>query len=222
MTGDAEDMRARLRAVLPAQWFPDDAPVLDALLTGLGTTWSWLYGLVTFARRQTRLATASGLWLDMISSDLFGYKLARRSGEADDAFRTRIGKEIGRRRGTRAAVTAVLTDLTGRAPVVFEPARITDTGAWGAPGVCNAFAYDTVGGWGDLLIPFQVFVTAYRASEPGIAIVGGWGGPAGYGVGAIEYGSMALVTGPVTDADIYAGVASVVPVTGIAWTRISN
>ena len=57
----------------------------------------------------------------------------------------------------------------------------------------------------------------------GIATVFGWSTPAGgYGQGTIEYASLAMVQGQVTDADIYAAVADVLPVAAIGWTSIAN
>ena len=48
-------------------------------------------------------------------------------------------------------------------------------------------------------------------------------GPAGgYGEGTIEYASLEMVQGQVTDDDIYAAVADVLPVAAIGWTRITN
>lgn len=224
MTGDNQDMLYRLKAVLPARWFADSSPVLDGLLAGLVWAWQWLFGLVDFAREQTRIATASGTWLDIIAQDFFGVRLARRAGQLDDAFRRRIQLELLRERGTRAAIVAVLRDLTGRAPAIFEPARTTDTGGYGSlDGGGGGLGYGSVGGWGSLELPFQCFVTAYRPHGSGIAAVAGWGSLAGgYGQGAIEYASLAMVAGQVTDSDIYAAIAGVLPVSAIAWTQISN
>jgi hypothetical protein len=44
----------------------------------------------------------------------------------------------------------------------------------------------------------------------------------GYGCGAIEYASLDMVQGQVTDADIYAAVADVLPVAAVGWTKITN
>lgn len=226
MTGDQTDMVARLKAVLPLRWFSDTTPVLDAVLSGLAVVWSWTYDLVSFARQQTRIATAAGIWLDMIANDFFGARLSRRTGEADDAFRSRIQQEIARPRATRHAIVVALTELTSRTPVIFEPAQAGDTGGWGGiaggAALSNGLGYGTAGAWGSLAMPFQVFVTAFRAPEGGIAAVAGWGGPAGYGIGAIEYGDLTMVTGPVTDADLYAAVAAVMPAAATAWMQISN
>ncbi len=79
------------------------------------------------------------------------------------------------------------------------------------------------GGWGNLGLPFQCFITAYRPAGIGIADVAGWGEPVGgYGQGAIEYASLEMVQGQVTDADIYAAVAEVLPVATIGWTSITS
>jgi hypothetical protein len=218
MTGDADDMMQRLKALLPPRWFPDETPVLDGFLAGLANTAAWAYSLVQSAGLQTRLATASGAFLDMIAQDFFGARLARGVAQGDDAFRALIGRELLRERGTRPALIQVLTDLTGRVPVVFEPARPADTGSWNL-----AAGYGAAGAWGSLMLPFQCFVTAYRPAGLGIAVVNGWcQGAGGYGGGAIEYAALSMVEGQVTDADINAAIAGVMPVSSIAWTRIDN
>jgi hypothetical protein len=224
MTGDQQDMLARLRAVLPTRWFPDDAPVLDGLLTGLASGWSWAHDLLQYIKAQTRIGTASDIWLDIVAQDFFGHRLARRSGQNDDAFRHRIRRELLRERGTRGAVIAVLQDLTGRTPVVFEPALPSDTGGYAsAAGAGGGVGYGVAGGWGNLTLPFQAFITAYRPVGSGIAVVAGWGAPVGgYGRGVVEYASLEMVQGQVTDSDIYSAVADVLPVTGVGWTRITN
>jgi hypothetical protein len=224
MTGDQQDMLSRLRAVLPTGWFPDQAPVLDGLLNGLASAGSWAHGLLQCVKAQTRIATASDIWLDIIASDFFGSRVMRRNGQSDETFRSRIQRELFRERGTRGAIIAILTDLTGRAPMVFEPARPTDTGGYASIGGLGAgTAYGVAGGWGNLGLPFQCFITAYRPIGSGIASIAGWGGNLGsYGRGAIEYASLEMVQGQVTDSDIYAAVADVLPVATIGWTRITS
>ena len=138
--------------------------------------------------------------------------------EPDAAFRVRIQKELVRERNTRNAVVSVLTDLTGRTPEVFEPSRPADTGGYGI-----GSGYGLVGGWGSLALPYQCFVTAYRAHSSGIATVAGYGGPTGgYGTGAIEYASLSMIQGQIADSDIEAAITRVMPCSAIAWTRISN
>lgn len=218
MIGTAADMAQRLLALLPLRWFADSAPVLTALLAGLADGWAWLHAMLGYVRQQTRLATATDSFLDLISQDFFAATLPRRPGEADVAFRARIQREMFRPRGTRAALMAELTALTGRTPTIFEPARPADTGAWG-----TALGYGTAGGWGSLMLPFQCFVTAFRPRASGVPSVAGYGrGPGGYGHGAIQYAGQAAVRSQVTDAQIEAAIAGTAPVAVIAWSRIAN
>ncbi len=216
-TGDQNDMAARMQAVLPP-WFGAPSPILTALLTGIGAIWAFVYSLLTYVTLQTRIATATNIFLDMISLDFFGDNLPRNPGESDTAFRARIDQNILRPQATRAALSQTLIDLTGRPPIIFEPTRPEDTGSYNQGGA----GYGVAGGWGDLGLPFQCFVTAYRPQENGIANVAGWNGGGGYGVGPIEYADLALASLGISDATIDAAIAAVMPAASIAWTRISN
>lgn len=224
MRADIQDLVARLRSLLPNRWFPDEAPVLDSVLSGVAWCWSVLFELLDYAKAQARIATATDIWLDVIAGDCFGSRVIRRSGQTDDDFRRRIRAELLRERGTRAALESVLQDLIGRAPVIFEPANPADTGGYGGVGgTGGGLGYGAAGGWGNLCLPFQSFVTAYRPEGTGIGSVNGWGGFAGaYGAGACEYASLAMILGRVTDADINSAIAGVLPVSSICWTRISS
>src|SRR5579875_588026 len=180
-TGDAADMAARIRAVLPGSWFPVDAenastPILDGVLAGLGIAWAQVYRLLSYAKRQTRIATATDFFLDIIARDFFGSRLVRRVGEQDDVFRSRIQANLYSPRATRAAVSAAVADLTGYVPSIFEPAYSQDTGGYGTPvqGGGN-LAYGRSGGWGSLELPFQFFIEAYRPLANGLARVAGYG-----------------------------------------------
>lgn len=212
------EIAQRLRSLLPARWFADAAPVLDGLAAGICAGWAHVHGMIAYAASQTRIATATDGWLDRIAADYFAPRVRRRAREEDTRFSIRIRRELLRERGTRTAVSAVLTDLTGRVPTIIEPARVADTGAWNGPS-----GYGAAGAWGSFALPFQCFVTAFRPQGAGIAEVSGWNAPAGgWGGGRIEYASLAMIAGQVTDADIHAAIADVLPAATIAWTRISN
>ncbi len=118
-----------------------------------------------------------------------------------------------REHATRAAIVSIVQDLTGKVPVIFEPARVSDTGGYAT----NGLAYGNAGAWGSLNLPFQVFVTARRAQGVGIANIAGYGT-----AGPLARASLEAASGQVTDADIYAAIASVMPTSGRAWTRITN
>lgn len=211
MVGDQADFVDRLKAALPRSWFTGVAPVLDGVLAGLGAAWSGTYGLLRLAQAQARIGTASGSFLDLVAGDFFGTELARFSGEVDAVFRERLSRNILRVRGTRQSVVSALQDLTGRAPVVFEPACPADTGGYSM----SALAYGTAGAYGSLSLPFQCFVTAHRPVGLGIPLIGGYGSP-----GPLAYANLGWIAAEVTDADILKTIASVMPVGSIAWTRI--
>jgi len=117
-----------------------------------------------------------------------------------------------------------VVDLTGREPSIFEPALPSDTGAYGThPESRGGLAYGVAGGWGNLSLPFQCFVTAYRPHGTGIASVSGWCCPGGaYGQGAMEYANIELMEDLVSDAEILATIARTMPVAATAWTRLSD
>jgi hypothetical protein len=78
--------------------------VLVGLLSGLASSWSWAYQQLQYVKAQTRIATATDIWLDIIACDFFGNRLVRRVPQSDDAFRSRIRRELFRERGTRGAI----------------------------------------------------------------------------------------------------------------------
>jgi len=217
MTGDTQDVLARLTAVLPP-WFPDDNSIVNGVLAGFAAAAAGVYSLMAYAKLQTRITTATDGFLDLIAWDFFAGRLVRGNGEADAAFRGRILPEIIRERTTRAGMRQALIDLTGRAPWIFEPRRPADTGGYAMP--CNG--YGLAGGYGSVLLPYQAFIVAYRPSSSGIPLVNGYGDPAGgYGVGSQEYASIEDIVGEVTDVEIYARIDDVKPAASIMWTRLS-
>ena len=227
-TGTQSDFLVRLKTTLPGKWFGDVTPALDAILGGISNTWASLYAFFSFIGQQSRIATATGPFLDGAATDFFGFNLLRFAGEAYAALSARILATFFQPQGTRSAVTANLVALTGRAPTIFEPANPSDTGGYGFQGMTQGtgLGYGLAGGYGSLALPFQAFVTAYRRTGGGVANVAGyyvgsgWAG-GGYGVGAIEYASLSLVLGAITDAAILNTINTTRPVASIAWTRLS-
>ena len=219
MTGDTADMLARLKMALPPRWFGDSTPVLDAVLTGIAAAWSGVYAVLGLVKAQGRVATASGVFLDMASQDYFGVALPRRVGENDAAFGARIRQNLLTPRATRASLRAALVSLTGRAPVIFEPLNAADTGGYDS----GTLGYGRVGAYGSLNLPFQFFVTAYRPNATPVSNAGGYdAGPGGYGRAPMFYADATTFTGTLSDAEIYATIVGVLPTCAVAWTKISN
>jgi hypothetical protein len=232
-TGDQSDMLARLKAVLPTDWFPlsrsgqpSNTPVLDGLLSGPASAMSFIFSLIEYANDQTRIATATDVWLDLAALDYFGGNLTRNNGETDAAFSLRIRASLLPPAATRAAMVQVLTNLTGTPPKIFEPTYPMDTGAWGYGGL----GYGMAGGYGSLVLPAQAFITAFRQVEGGIPNLPGYSGnlttpvyaPGGYGTGLISYSSLAAAGTQIQDAEIYATVARTQAAGVTCWTRIEN
>lgn len=180
--GDQDDIVARVKATIPPTWYPDTSPVLDAILTAFANAASWIYGLIAYAKLQTRIATATDGWLDLIANDFFGRRLTR-GARSDDLFRQAIIAEVFRPRDTREAIIDILEGLTGREPVVFTPARPQDAGGYSpgpaGDGVGRVIAYNVAGGYGSLLMPYQFLIHAFRSDTGGIPLVGGYLGYSG-------------------------------------------
>jgi len=213
-------MVRRLKALLPNGWFGDTSTVLDAVLNGIAWALAFVHGLISYAAMQTRIATATDGFLDLISFDFFGTSLPRRPQELDGPFRTRIQAELLLERATRAGLVKALLLLTGRAPKIFEPALPSDTGGYNT----NSMGYGLAGGYGSLQLRNQCFVIAYRAAGSGIPYIAGYGNPEGaYNTPSqSKYATLSEIVGAVTDADLYAAIDSEMPAGCTAWTRLSN
>jgi hypothetical protein len=218
--GDQQDFVARIKALLPNGWFGDETPILDAVLNGIASALASVYSLITYAALQTRIATATDGFLDLISYDFFGNTLPRKPQESDMAFLSRIRAELFLERGTRSGLIRALQLLTGRTPKVFEPARPADTGAYNT----NTMGYGVAGAYGSLQLNAQAFVVAYRSAGSGIPFIAGYGNPEGaYSTPSqTKYATLSEIVGAVTDSDIYAAIDSVKPAGVIVWTRLSN
>jgi len=216
-TGDASNIVSRIKALLPP-WFTDTTPVRDALLAAFGSAWSFAYGLYAYAQMQTRIATASDGWLDLIALDFFGSSLRRTTNQTDTVFRNRITANLFVERATRAGMVRALTQLTGAAPTIFEPTRPFDTGVYGGPMI----GYSLAGGYGSLLLPFQAFITVNIPAGTGIPMVAGYRTQtSGYGVASRgEYASLGMSAAQVQLGDIYTTIDAVKPVASIMWTAI--
>lgn len=164
--GSRADLFNRLKALIPRSWF-GLSPNFDATLQGPAWALSSNYAQITYAALQTRIKSATDGYLDLIACDFFGIALARNVLESDGAFRARILANLFVKGPTRKDMRTVLTLITGKAPVIFEPGNTADSGGWD-----GGFYFDREGGWGDPL-PYQSMVTAYRPIG-GIVSLGEW------------------------------------------------
>lgn len=82
--------------------------------------------------------------------------------------------------------------------------------------------YDLVGGYGSLMLAYQAFVTAYRPSGSGIPYIAGYSStPSGYSTPSRgEYASQSMITGSITDAQVYEAIAAVKMEGTLVWVRL--
>ena len=226
---DQAAMLSRLRAALPATWFPatvpgepSQSPVLDALLGGDAATWTFMSKQLDYIGKQARIGTATDVFLDICAREFIGPAFVRKANETDGAFRARVKANLTPERVTRHAFIKALIALTGHEPIIFEPGNPLYTGGYGAAG---GMGYGAAGKYGSMLLPNQAFLTVYRPPRVigAAANVDGYGDPiGGYGIGALEYASSAAIAATTTDAEIYALIASLSSVASIAWTKITD
>lgn len=218
MTGDTPDILNRLQRLIPASWFPAGASALrDAVLTGVANSFAFVYSALGYLRNQTRIRTATDGFLDLISGDFFGNTILRSFNQSDASFRATIQANLFRERNTRRSVIQILQQLTGFTPLVFEPQRVPDAGAYNV----GTAAYNVAGGYGSPL-PYQAFVTAFVPNGEGVPNVAGYGIPTGaYSTPSqSEYVDQQGVRNQLTYADIYDAINAVRPAATILWVRI--
>ena len=178
MTGDQEDILARLRRLLPP-WFGllGAFPVVMALLTAVASPFVRIYDLWAFAKLQTRIATSTGGWLELSAADYVDH-FPRFPGEGDAGYSRRIRLEVLRPRNTRHAIDRAVFDLTGNHPAIYEAWRPGDCGGYGIP---SSLAYGLAGRYGSRGAPFEVIISMPPLQNYGIP------NRPGYGVTLIGY-----------------------------------
>lgn len=222
----------RVKQLLPKGWFSYTAANRDAIVGSLGDRALWAYNFVLYAYSQCRLATATGIWLDIISYDFLANNLLR--GKSPDVlFRAQIQATILQERVTRAGMISAVTTVTGKVPSVFEPWNTYDTGAYSAPGkLFGQMGYGVGrGGYGSMILTDQVFMLVTRSTFSGVANVSGYGNyAAGYevpgirklNVGASEYLGPNIDLIGVTNGVIYQTIVNAKPTGVTVWTAIGG
>lgn len=152
---DIQQFTQRQLALMPP-WFGEDPQNLIATLQGSAYCNNNIYSLLFFLKAQMRLQDMQGESLDLFAQDFFGENLLRHYAEDDNSYRKRISAALLRPGATRQAMIDVLTDLTGRVPVIWESGIDS--------GFCDYFFCDhfSVGG----TAPAQAWIIAYRPFNP--------------------------------------------------------
>lgn len=235
--GDQNDTFARLKAALPQRWFgstSDSMPVVDSILTGIGTGLTFIYSLYVYAKAQTRLLSMSDGYLDIFANDFFGSSIQRKANQSDASFKARIQANLFAEKATRKGVVKAITTITGRTPLVFEPNRPADVAVMGVPaaGGQNYMGIQTsmyVGParMGSLDSAYTAFIIAYRPLVTGSSAGGAFTDtPTQAALStplAKSYtNSLTFQNSSATDADIYQAIDQAKPAATILWTAITN
>jgi hypothetical protein len=154
-----QEFTDRQLALLPP-WFGETIPILLSILQGSAYCNEFIYGLNIYLRAQMRLQTMTGDSLDLFAQDYFGNKLLRHFGEQDDPYRQRISASLLPPGATRPAMIKVLTDLTGRTPIIWEPGR--DSSFYNH----SFYGYSS---YGTTDAPYQAWIIAFRPISPASA-----------------------------------------------------
>lgn len=177
--GDSKDLLARVKQLIPSRWFSTGAPIRDAIMGGISDTAAWVYSLTDYVKTQSRIATATGLWLDLIAFDFLGLYI-RRKQLNDKNFRAKIKATILQERVTRKGMISAVKTLTGATATIFEPWSPQDAGAWnkgsiawsaGAYGSVPGGGWNTTSGWNANASGWSISPAAFIGS----AGAGGWG-----------------------------------------------
>lgn len=205
---------------MPKSWFPNDtSPVIDGVLNACAYVLAYIYSMLAYVRLQTRIATATDGYLDLLASDFFGDELQRRAQEDDDTYRQRIKDALYREKVTKRAVVKALTDLMGTPPDIYEPQNTQ----WGYGGYTAG--YGKAGKWGSNLVPYQGFITVTIGTPGAPKFIAGYSTPPGaYGTtgSRSSYGNAKQVPAVIKDQHIYDAINAVKPFGVVAWVNIQH
>jgi hypothetical protein len=216
MIGDSNDILSRVKRLIPNGWFSYVAPNRDAIMGAASDLAAWCYSWIGYAKAQSRLATAYGVWLDIWANDFLGSSLVRGGAQDDDTFRALVKATILRERVTRAGMIQAMKNITGHTPSIFEPWNTGDTGAYSSQTQkYGSMGYGVgQGGYGNMGLPAQTFMQIHRGGPSGIPFVGGYGDSVGgYGVGVIEYAGPIVAESGITN-DMILKIANLTKPTG--------
>jgi hypothetical protein len=225
--GDSTDISNRLINNLP-NWFGTNHPNLDAILQAFNgsapnniTTTYFHYQQYQYVLAQTRLQTATGNNLDLISQDYLGTFLPRKAGENDDTYRQRIKAFLLLPRATRTAMSNAILLLTGYTPLIIEPFD----GSQGYYNVPQTLAYNTFGAYGSFSYPYQAWIYVYLYTYQGMSNYPGYDLLSYVSVAAVNAGGSGYAIGDTitmaSDANQNPVIVTVVTLSGSAVATVS-
>lgn len=226
--GDFDDIIYRFNQYL-VDWFGTSPHLVDSIIEGYAKIWSQFYELYVYVKKQTRIKTATDINLDNISKDFFGGELPRKGAENDESFRKRILAFLLREKATREGMRKVLKFITGNEPLIIEPFRPLDVGAYNQP---QTLAYNKKGWYSSMHKAYQAYIIVYRTPTDGLGNYAGYNVPNhGYSVVQLPtvlnpvlnaYGSLKQIEGFITNAEIYRIISQTRMNSTRIWVRIES
>lgn len=224
--GDFDDIILRFNAYL-VDWFGDAPPLVDSIIEGYADIMAFLYASYAYVKKQTRIKTATDTNLDAISIDFFGGALPRKGGESDDHYRTRILWNLLREKATREGMRSILKLLTGFEPIIIEPSRPLDMGAYNEP---HTLGYNVAGHYSLVNRKYQAYIIVFRPFINGMVNFAGLN-VTDHGYNVVQspteinpvlnaYGAISLMDGYVSDEDIYNAVETTRMNSTRIWVKI--
>lgn len=115
----------KLKEALPSSWFSkDDSKFINAILKGFAWCCDLIDNTLAEVKKQTRILTATGGFLELISGDFFGDSVPRHLNESDNTYSSRLVSTILKEKVTPLALSTVVNELMGGAGVTV---KISDT-----------------------------------------------------------------------------------------------
>jgi hypothetical protein len=147
--GPQDVVTSELISLVPESWTEGRAKQRGGnfwlIISMIAQTIGWAREAVINSRKQLRLMTATGNYLDRFGRDYFGsepgIRLPRKSGEADNTYRHRVMAEILREKVTIQGVIQSVQELTGGSVGVFEPFDAVTAAAWHGPFGSGSFEH---------------------------------------------------------------------------------
>lgn len=118
-TGDRDDIEKRIKEYFPP-WFNSEIPLVNLAIKAAAQVYSFIYSFYTFAKKQIRIRTSTGEFIDLAAEDFLGDNFKRRKDESDDDYKNRLLANIFPYPPTRAGMIRALENLTGRTPIIYE------------------------------------------------------------------------------------------------------
>lgn len=114
-----EDIFKRLKSYLPTSWF-SNSKLINAAFNASAAVFYFVYTFFDYLKKQSRIKTSTGEFLDYAANDFLGDFLKRRKDESDEDYKKRLIPSLLPYPATRQGLIDALTNIIGVKPAVYE------------------------------------------------------------------------------------------------------